>query len=398
MSRLDLGLRVMMSFVDWFTGGSQRYMTLYHCMAHDWPWVTITVLLDLTVAAGYIVIARHWGANQSVLPASPAKTALGHMRNIFVLCGLCGYLFIPIKMVWPAWRLYDIFLVMLAIYTWRYAWGARQLRVIYSQLERADQLERDLEDSRAESRRKTDVFNAIGHDLRTPLNAIMLQAELAELGLDDPAATAEDQQARREALATIRASARAAAELLDRLLECGRLPHGDGAGRGPDRVDLHPFLVHLTAPFLAPAARKPLALTVDCPRDLAVEADRFALGRVVTSLVDNALKFTEEGRVEVVAERAGDEIRIHVIDTGRGIAPEHLGRLFEEFYQIQNRERDRAKGFGLGLAIARRMAEDLGGRIDVDSQPGRGSRFTLRLLGARARDERPRLEPATAHC
>jgi hypothetical protein len=116
-----------MSFFDWFTGGAQHpYHALYHCMAKDTLWVALTVALDLTVAAGYGVIAYHWWNNARTLPPSPARRALNTMRNIFVFCCICGYVFIPVKMIWPAWRLYDMFLVVLAFYTWRYAWGARK--------------------------------------------------------------------------------------------------------------------------------------------------------------------------------------------------------------------------------------------------------------------------------
>jgi hypothetical protein len=96
----------MREFFLWFSGGAaSQYHSLSHCMRGDTFWIAITVVLDLTVAAGYLVIAFHWNKNEKLLPKSPARTALRHMRNIFVFCGLCGYIFIPIKMFWPAWRL-----------------------------------------------------------------------------------------------------------------------------------------------------------------------------------------------------------------------------------------------------------------------------------------------------
>src|SRR5262245_32080762 len=123
----------VLCFLDWFTGGSENpYMRLYHCMAHDWLWIWITVALDLAVAAGYGVIAVHWWKNQRHLPPIPAKRALNTLRNIFIFCGICGYLFIPIKMLWPAWRLYDLFMAVLVYFTWKYAWSARALKVVYS--------------------------------------------------------------------------------------------------------------------------------------------------------------------------------------------------------------------------------------------------------------------------
>src|SRR4051812_39758658 len=83
------------TFVDWFAGDG-RYNTLYHCMGGDIFWIVATVVLDLSVAAGYIVIAKHWWKNQRLLAPSPARDALRSMRNIFLFCGICGYLFIPV--------------------------------------------------------------------------------------------------------------------------------------------------------------------------------------------------------------------------------------------------------------------------------------------------------------
>jgi hypothetical protein len=126
--------------LNWFAGGPRGYMTLLHCMRHDTLWIAITVFLDLTVATGYCLIALHWWRNERDIPDSPAKQALGRMKNIFIFCGLCGYLFIPLKMFWPAWRLYDLFMTVLAYNTWRYAWSARELRVVYGELGRTTEL------------------------------------------------------------------------------------------------------------------------------------------------------------------------------------------------------------------------------------------------------------------
>jgi signal transduction histidine kinase len=92
--------------------------------------------------------------------------------------------------------------------------------------------------------------------------------------------------------------------------------------------------------------------------------------------------------VELVVETRANDVKIHVDDSGVGIAPEDQAAIFNDFFQVQNRERDSRKGFGLGLAIARRLAHQLGGDLTVESTPGRGSRFTL-LLPAAVADHRP---------
>ena len=91
-----------MTFLRWFSGGQTQYHTLYHCMMGDQFWIALTVLLDAAVAGGYAVIAIHWWKNQRNLPKSPARKALATMRNIFIFCAACGYVFIPVKMFWPA--------------------------------------------------------------------------------------------------------------------------------------------------------------------------------------------------------------------------------------------------------------------------------------------------------
>ena len=362
-----------MSLLDWFAGGAHRYMLLTHCMQHDWVWIGITVVLDLTVASGYVVIALHWWRNERPLAESPAKSALRNMKNIFVLCGLCGYIFIPIKMFWPAWRLYDGFLAILAFYTWRYALRTRELRVVYNELNRSAQLERDLVESREESKRKSAFLNAVSHDLKTPLNGLMLQAELAELHL-----TSQDPEALREALAQIKGCARVTADLLNGFLEIGRLDWTDEHVRVDD-FDLGHLLQDVIHQARARAELKNLVLSKRGPDSIAVRCDRFKLERILVNLVENAIKFTHAGGIELRADVRGSGLEIDVVDTGEGIAEEYLTFIFDDFFQVKNRERDSRKGFGLGLPIARRLARQMGGDLVVASAPGRGSRFTVVL-------------------
>src|SRR5580658_1297515 len=187
--------------VLWLSGGENQYMRLYGCMKHDVFWISLTIALDFSIAIGYVVIAWHWWRNQRNLPDVPAKRVLANIRNIFIFCGLCGYLFIPIKMVWPAWRLYDFFLMFLTYSTWRYVLSATNMKVVYSELGRTSELAAELERSQQESSRKSQFLNALSHDLRTPLNGLSLQATLADM-----AAQKDDKQALQQALLEIRAS------------------------------------------------------------------------------------------------------------------------------------------------------------------------------------------------
>jgi signal transduction histidine kinase len=364
--------------LNWFAGGRDGYMTLVHCMNHDTFWIALTVALDLAVASGYILIALHWWRNERPLEESPAKSALRSMKNIVVFCGICGYLFIPIKMFWPAWRLYDAFLAVLVYFTWRYALRSRNLGVVYGELGRTEQLARDLDQTREESRQKSFFLNAVSHDLKTPLNGLMLQAELAELSL-----STNDLDAIRDALVEIKSCVRTTADLLNSFMEIGRLDWAENSAV-PVPLDLAELLPSVVARHRAGAELKGLDLLYHPPSRMIVLTDRVKLERILSNLIDNAIKFTKSGSVELVVETRANDVAIQVADTGVGIAAEDQAAIFNDFFQVHNSERDSRKGFGLGLAIAKRLAFQLGGNLTVESTIGRGSRFTLLLKSAPA--------------
>jgi signal transduction histidine kinase len=359
----------------WFAGGSLNYHDLAHCMKGDTLWIAVTVTLDIAVAAGYIVIAFHWHKNEKLLPRSAAKTALRHMRNIFVFCGLCGYIFIPVKMFWPAWRLYDLFMASLVYFTWRYALSATHLKVVYQELGRSKQLEQDLEKSRQESRRKSFFLNALSHDLRTPLNGLLLQANYAELSLKD-----HDAGQVREALREIKACTRATSEMLDGLLEYAKVDWADERNSVLE-FPLDELLTQVGTRLSPIVMEKKLTMRIGAARGIWLRTDRGKLDRVLTNLLSNAIKFTDAGDVRVEVQHHQDGLELHVVDSGIGIDPAMRERLFDEFFQVHNHERDPRKGFGLGLAIARRLVRQMGGEIEVDSAVVGGSRFSVLLPG-----------------
>jgi len=373
---MGLTMDSVRAFLNWFTGGSEhRYHSLVHCMANDHFWIAVTVILDLAVACGYVLIALHWSRNARTLPDIPAKRALAHMRNIFVFCGICGYLFIPIKMFWPAWRLYDMFMLFLVYFTWRYALRTRELKVIYSELGRSNQLAEDLERSRVQAKQKGFFLNALSHDLRTPLNGMVLQSSVVELNLETG-----DRAGAMRALEEIRASAQAAAQLLDCLLDYARLETG-ADNHHPTEFALGELLEEIASRLRAAADTKGISLHIGPTHGVQVHTDRLKLDRIVTNLIENGIKFTQNGSVRVEVQHAGRNAEIHVIDSGVGIDPALHHRLFEEFFQVHNHERDRTKGFGMGLAIAQRLARQLGGDVTVESAVGKGSRFSVALSG-----------------
>ncbi len=210
---------------------------------------------------------------------------------------------------------------------------------------------------------------AASHDLRQPLHAMGLFID----GLL-PAATA----AQRPAVLRLQEGAEFMGVLLDDLLEISRL---DAKVLTPTHADLSlaAMFDQLDAQHAARAAEARVRL-VWRNRGLAVRSDAALLMRVVGNLVSNAIHHTPAGgAVLVVARRRADAVRIEVRDSGVGIAPIHQARIFEEFYQVANTERDRRQGFGLGLSICARIAALLGTRIALRSAFGAGSRFALDL-------------------
>jgi len=183
--------------------------------------------------------------------------------------------------------------------------------------------------------------------------------------------------------------------LLDDLLEISRL---DAQVLTPAiaKVSLDALFDQIDAQHAAAAAQARVRLHWS-DRGLAVRTDAAMLRRIVGNLVSNALRHAPEGgTVLVAARRCAAGVRIEVRDNGVGIAPIHQGRIFEEFYQVANTERDRRRGFGLGLAICARIATLLGTRITVRSALQAGSTFAFTLPAARAADAAPPEPPQFA--
>jgi signal transduction histidine kinase/DNA-binding response OmpR family regulator len=234
---------------------------------------------------------------------------------------------------------------------------------------------RAVEASRAEaivaSRSKDEFLAMLGHELRNPLAPILTALELMRLRAGDVAARERT---------IIERQTQHLASLVEDLLDVSRIARGMVELRC-ERLDLADVVAKAieTAGPLFEQQRHELVISV--PRDLVVDADPARLTQVFANLLTNAAKYTDPGgRVTVAARREGDEIVASVTDTGRGIAADMLGRVFELFVQ-ERQNLDRARGgLGLGLAIVRNLVELHGGRVEVSSPgPHRGSTFLVRL-------------------
>jgi signal transduction histidine kinase len=183
----------------------------------------------------------------------------------------------------------------------------------------------------------------------------------------------------RDQLQRVDASARHLLQLIEAILAFARIE----AGR--EEVHLEPCDLRLIASEVAmliqPVATKQgLQLVLDLQPDMGlVRSDPGKIRQILINLLSNAVKFTERGGLRVAVFRDGDESVLRVSDTGVGIAPEHIARIFDPFWQVEQPRTRRVGGTGLGLSVTRHLARMLGGDVRVTSKPGVGSTFTVRL-------------------
>jgi two-component system, sensor histidine kinase and response regulator len=261
----------------------------------------------------------------------------------------------------------------------------RSARVVHAaDMQRAQFLEREQEarrEAETANRTKGDFLAVMSHELRTPLSAIIGYQELLADGITGPVT---EQQ--RHQLGRIKVSARHLLELIDEILTYSR------AEAGKEEVQYEVAGVNtmvddaaaLIEPLAADKHVKFSVVRLDAP--LEIRTDPRKVRQVLVNLLSNAVKFTDaDGAVTLRAHRRGDTLEMTITDTGIGIEPDHLDRIFDPFWQVEQKATRRAGGTGLGLSVSRRLARLLGGDVLVASEPGVGSSFTVVLpVGAAA--------------
>ena len=216
---------------------------------------------------------------------------------------------------------------------------------------------------------KSQFLAAASHDLRQPLYALSLfSGSLKTFALTEEA---------HEVVGHIQNNIAALESLFNGLLDLSRLDAG-AVSYVNRPFALQAVFERLTTLFAPLARDKGLTLRVLATR-LWLNSDEVLLEQILMNLMSNALRYTAQGTVLLTARRRGGQVAIEVKDSGPGIDAKDQARIFEEFVQIGNTGRDKTKGLGLGLAIAARTAELLESRIELNSLPGRGSKFSLRL-------------------
>ena len=213
------------------------------------------------------------------------------------------------------------------------------------------------------------------HELRSPVTAILGQAEFAL----SRARTPTDYQA---ILTRIRQEAERMQRLIGRMLTLARVE----TGRHPLHIaptDIPRLLNTLVDTLQPQAAAKGLTLNVTTPAALTIATDADSLTQILLNLLENAIHYTDQGHVDLVATPSADSLQIRVSDTGQGIPPEHLPHLFQPFYRVDPSRSQSRGNVGLGLTLTYELAQLLGGQIEVTSQPQVGTTFTLVLPNRR---------------
>ena len=234
---------------------------------------------------------------------------------------------------------------------------------------------------------KSKFLAAASHDLRQPLQSAFLFTEALQPHVRDAGG--------REKLMHLERGLDALKGLLDSLLDVSSLDAGTITPAIED-VPLAPLFEELAAAYRPVASGKGLTFHIDADGGgISVRSDRTLLARMLRNIIENAIRYTAEGGIRIACKRSADRVTIDVADTGIGIPPEHLERVWEEFHQVGNPERDRQQGTGLGLAIVRRISALLDHPVSVRSAPGRGTVFSIALPASRSAAATPSVAATT---
>jgi len=222
---------------------------------------------------------------------------------------------------------------------------------------------------------KSRFLSYMSHEFRTPLASITSVTDILLRGLDGPLTSEQQKQ-----MKFVQGSVRELTEMVDDLLDLAKVEAGriSISPEWFEMVDLFSALRGMFRPIIGNSA---VALILEEPESVPrLFTDDKKLSQILRNFISNALKFTMEGEVRVTAQlRDENWIEFAVTDTGIGIAPEHLSTLFSDFVQLDTRIHKRLRGTGLGLSLAKKFSELLGGQVFAESELGKGSRFSVRI-------------------
>jgi len=246
--------------------------------------------------------------------------------------------------------------------------------------QRTHELSVALEEIKTVSKRKSDFISAVSHELRTPLTSIKGYASIVaagKLGELPPEA--------KERIEKINKHSDNLTNLINNLLDISRIESGRVEMK-METIDLRAMVAEIGDMLAPPIKERGLTLALDLPEGLPpAVGDKNQIERVFINLVGNAMKFTPAGgRITVGAEDAGEHVKVSVSDSGIGIAEKDMGKIFDEFYRVDNEINAQVKGTGLGLSLVKYIVEAHKGKLTVASTVGKGTTFAFTLPKASA--------------
>ena len=313
----------------------------------------------------------------------------GHVyrRNmvVFLFC-LTMSMAVAFQIIWPLWPYYALGCLIGCCFFHVFVIEDEHDELRQAVYEREQtgkhlaELEKALERARLAEKSRSMFFSIVSHDIRTPLNAILGYSELLQFGI-------KDQAERDEALRAIRASGTTLLELVNDVLDLAKMD-SEKMTLNPGPVRLSQLTDEVFASFRLVASGKGIELVNRTDTVPSVLLDEHRFRQILFNLIGNAVKFTQQGAITVSASYADGNLEVAVADTGCGIPSDMVTRILDPFVQVQDASHsaDRSRGTGLGLSICNRLVQLMGGKLTVESELGKGSKFIIRIPGIVAKE------------